>query len=157
MEKRSMLKTNVLAVALALTVPASYFIGCDTHEGANSEQQQKAQADLNEAEANLEAAKADYNREMENFKREMAERSEANNQAISSLKEAAARQRAEARAAYKARIAELELKNTEMKVKLDEYKGEGNEKWAAFKAEFNHDMDELGRAIKDIGKDNVKQ
>jgi hypothetical protein len=39
---------------------------------------------------------------------------------------------------------------------LESYKDEGKEKWESFKKEFNHDMDELGKSIKDLFKDNVK-
>ena len=52
------------------------------------------------------------------------------------------------------KISDLEQKNTDMKKKLDEYGMEGKDKWDAFKAEFNHDMDELGKALKDLTVDN---
>lgn len=157
MKKTSISRSTVVALALALAVPSAYFIGCDTKPQVSpGTEEEMARADLNAAEDNLESAKEDYDRELENFRQQMAERSAANEQAIASLKEVTARQKEEARAAYREKVAQLELKNTEMKVRLNEYKGEGNEKWARFKAEFNHDMDELGRAIRDIGKDNVK-
>ena len=43
-----------------------------------------------------------------------------------------------------------------MKKRLEEYKDEGQEKWTSFKSEFNHDMDELGKAFKDLTVKNVK-
>lgn len=30
---------------------------------------------------------------------------------------------------------------------MDDYKADGKEKWELFKAEFSHDMDELGKAL----------
>ncbi len=43
-----------------------------------------------------------------------------------------------------------------MKIKMDNYKEDGKEKWEAFKSEFSHDMDELGSALKDLTVNNVK-
>lgn len=54
---------------------------------------------------------------------------------------------------YKKRIANLELQNKEMRSRLAEYeKSQSN--WESFKREFNHDMDELGKALKDLTVDN---
>ena len=39
---------------------------------------------------------------------------------------------------------------------MDEYKADGKENWEKFKAEFNHDMDGLGSAFKDLTVKNVK-
>ncbi len=43
-----------------------------------------------------------------------------------------------------------------MKKKMENYKEEGKDKWEIFKAEFSHDMDELGKAFKDLTVKNVK-
>jgi len=40
---------------------------------------------------------------------------------------------------------------------MRDYKGEGKEKWEAFKTEFNRDMDELGKAFKDLTVNNTNQ
>jgi len=39
---------------------------------------------------------------------------------------------------------------------MDDYKQDGKENWEKFKAEFNHDMDELGKAFKDLTINNIK-
>jgi len=44
-----------------------------------------------------------------------------------------------------------------MKQKLGDHKEDGKENWNAFKKEFNHDMDELGNAFKDLTVNNVKK
>lgn len=54
---------------------------------------------------------------------------------------------------YKSRIDALELKNQELKSRLEAYeKNQSN--WETFKREFNHDMDELGVALADFTVDN---
>ena len=47
-------------------------------------------------------------------------------------------------------------KNSDLKMKLDNYKAEGKENWKKFKIEFNRDMEELGIAFKDLTVKNVK-
>ena len=44
-----------------------------------------------------------------------------------------------------------------MKQKMADYKENGKDNWKEFKAEFNHDMDELGDAFRDLTKNNVKK
>jgi len=51
-------------------------------------------------------------------------------------------------AKYEKKLVELEQKTSDMKKKLEEYKEEGKDKWDAFKLKFNHDLDELGKALK---------
>lgn len=40
-------------------------------------------------------------------------------------------------------------KNKELKEKLADFKAEGNEQWEAFRVEFSHDMDEMGKVFND--------
>ena len=55
-----------------------------------------------------------------------------------------------------AKIAKLEMKNTDMKKRLADNNSENKENWENFKTEFNRDMDELGVAIKDFTIKNKK-
>ena len=55
----------------------------------------------------------------------------------------------------KKRIEQLEQKNADLRSKLYGYEKEHSD-WEAFKREFNHDMDGVGEAFKDLGKDNTK-
>jgi len=58
-------------------------------------------------------------------------------------------------ATYEKRITNLEQQNSEMRAKLVAYdKSQSN--WDSFKREFNHDMDEIGQALKDFTVDNKK-
>lgn len=90
------------------------------------------------------------------FKADVDARIAENKKEIAELKEKMKKEKKEAKANYEASINDLEKKNDEMKARLDENKADSKEKWDSFKAEFNHDMDELGHSIKDLFKDNVK-
>ncbi len=54
------------------------------------------------------------------------------------------------------RLQRLDQKNIELQAKLVDYKEEGQEKWDEFKQEFNHDMEILGKGLKDLTLDNKK-
>ena len=53
-------------------------------------------------------------------------------------------------AKYEKTLADLEQKASEIKKKVHEYKEEGKDKWAAYNDKFNHDLDELGKALKNF-------
>ena len=67
-----------------------------------------------------------------------------------------AKDKKQAKAEYKEKIAKLEQKNTDMKRRMDDYKSDSQEQWESFQREFNHDMDELGNSLKDLTKNNTK-
>lgn len=54
---------------------------------------------------------------------------------------------------YAKKIKNLEQKNIDLKVKLKTYETSQSD-WETFKREFNHDMNELGKAFKDLTVDN---
>jgi hypothetical protein len=59
-------------------------------------------------------------------------------------------------ALYEKKIDALEQQNKDMKARIDAYETNKESDWEAFKREFNHDMDELGQALKDLTVDNKK-
>ena len=69
---------------------------------------------------------------------------------IAELKAKIAKEKKDVKADYNKKLGELEKKNDELKKKLVDYKDEGKEKWKSFKAEFNHDMDEFGKAFEGL-------
>jgi chromosome segregation ATPase len=54
---------------------------------------------------------------------------------------------------YEKNINNLEQKNKDLKARLNGYETNQSD-WESFKREFNHDMDELGQALKDLTVDN---
>ena len=94
--------------------------------------------------------------EIESYRKETADKIAANDRSIAEFNSRIKEQKREAAADYKLKIAKLEQKNSDMKKQLDEYKADGKEKWGKFKTEFNHDMEELGKAFKDLTVKNVK-
>lgn len=55
---------------------------------------------------------------------------------------------------YDKTIAQLEAKNTELKSNLEDYKEGSRDHWESFKAEFDYDMTELGKAFQEVAANN---
>lgn len=115
-----------------------------------------AKTEVVEANTELDIAQAEYMADMDKYKTETAEKIAANDLIIKDFNDRIASQKKDAKVEYKQKVASLEQKNTDMKKKMDDYKLEGKENWEKFKTEFNHDMDELGKAFKDLTVKNVK-
>jgi len=87
--------------------------------------------------------------EWENIKKEYDTKIEQNESKIKSLKKEMKDTGNEMDAAYETRMKEIEMKNEALKDKLKKY-NTTQQNWNAFKSEFNRDMDELGKSLKDF-------
>jgi chaperonin cofactor prefoldin len=109
------------------------------------------------AEAQLiEANKAAAEMEWQTFKAEQEAKIAANELIVADYKAKMTNSKGKLLAAYDKKVEELELKNKELKTKLDNYTDEGKDSWEKFKSEFNRDISELGEALKNFGVDNKK-
>jgi ABC-type enterochelin transport system substrate-binding protein len=54
------------------------------------------------------------------------------------------------------KIAELELRNNDLVIRLDNYYDESQEQWDSFKVEYNEDMEDLEDDFKDLIIENKK-
>jgi len=106
------------------------------------------------AKQELKDARADYLAEWQNFKAESEEQIKANEDRIDAFKEKMEKADTETKAKYNQVVAELETRNRDLKKKLEEYKDEGESKWQEFKTNFSHDMEAVGKTMKDRFKDN---
>lgn len=145
--KKQLLTLTGLALLLGML-----FTNCSTP----SEKVTSAQNDVIEANKRLEVANQEQIAELAAYRRETNAKIVANNESIAAFNARIDSEKEEAREAYKKKVSDLEKKNTDMKKRLDEYKAEGKEGWENFKAEFNHDMDEIGNAMKDLTIKNVE-
>lgn len=74
---------------------------------------------------------------------------------IAELKEKRKLEKKEANTDYEKVLAELEQQNRDLKKRLDAFNDVNQQNWISFKTEFNHDIDKLGKAFKDITVNNV--
>ncbi|MBB6004375.1 peptidase M23 [Arcicella rosea] len=146
-----MKKTILLITAFTLTT--AFFTSCNSPE----KKVENAQTEVVEANKDLIDANQAYLDDVESYKVTTAERIAANDKSIAEFKVRIDKEKKEAKADYLEKLTKLEQKNTDLKKKMDDYKDDGKENWDKFKAEFNHDMDELGEAFKDLTVNNVKK
>ncbi len=116
----------------------------------------KARNDLSEARNDLRLAKKDSVADFEKFKKDAQEKIINNEKKIAALKAKKSNDSKEVKEKYDKKILALEQKNNELKNKIDRCDETETSRWTSFKHEFNHDMAELGKSIKDLGVDNAK-
>jgi hypothetical protein len=139
--KKSIVQFAVFACSIAFIA-----ISC----ASPAEKVEKAQDQVVEANNNLDTAIKNYQEDINAYRIETANRIAANELAIAKFNVKIANEKKEAKADYLKKIAALEKRNTEMKVKLQDYKDDGDSKWKTFKVEFSKEMDDLGESIKDL-------
>lgn len=140
------MKQSILVLAIFSFLAGALIISCDSP----AQRVEAAETNVAEAKDDLAQAKQEYLEDVENYRLQTAKKIEANNQKIADFNVKIEKEKAEAKAEYKIKVAELEQKNRDMKKKLDDYKAEGKDQWYTFKAEFNRDMEQLGNALENL-------
>jgi chromosome segregation ATPase len=146
------MKKSMLAILASAVLTGAIFTSCNS----STEKVENAEENLKEANQELNKANEAYLLEIENYRKETAAKYETNRQSIIEFEARIASEKKEVREEYQKKIAELEQKDTDTRKKLDNYKAISKEEWEKFKAEFSHDMEELGKAYSDLTKKNIK-
>lgn len=146
------MKNSILILAAATFIAGATFSSCDTPKGDVLD----AQENVAKANSNLDEATDNYIADIEQYRAETSEKIAVNDRTIVDLKASVENKDAATKAEYWKRIAELENKNRELKTRMDNYKADGKENWETFRSEFNHDMDGLGNAFRDVTVKNSK-
>jgi len=133
-----------------VTVASCSFIAVMASCSSPAEKVEKAESKVVEANNNLDSAIKNYQTDMNAYRIETANKIADNEKSIAAFNLKTAKDKKEARAEYLKKITVLEKRNAELKKKLDDYKDVGDDKWKTFKVEFNKEMDELGKSIKDL-------
>ena len=123
-----------------------------------NEKVQEAKQDLKEAQKDAISAeqKAVNEEEWNAFKNEIAIKIKANETTIAEMKAKMKKSGKNLDAMYEKNIESLEQRNKDLNERLNAYEKGAKSDWASFKREFNHDMDELGMALKDLTVNNKK-
>lgn len=90
------------------------------------------------------------------YKHEQERRIKENDDRIEELRAKIDKADERMREEYRQRISDLKDKNERLRTRMNEYKHESDAKWEEFKKEWNHDMDELGNALKDFSVKNTR-
>lgn len=156
------MKNSIFAiVAIATLIAGISLADCSSSTEKADDAQSKVQdakKDLTTAqqEAKMAEEKAAAEAEWQTFRSETDVSIKNNETLIAELKAKMQKAGKKADAAFGKSIDALEQKNNDLKAKLDGYQDKGKSNWESFKSEFNHDMNELGAALKDLTVDNKK-
>ena len=133
------MKKSILVLVASSFAASAMFTNCSSP----AEKVENLQTEVVEA-------KEDYLLEVENYRAHTAQLISANNESIKEYNSGIEEEKEELRADYRTKIAALERKNNDMSRKMNDYKADGKDEWQSFKAEFNRDMDQLGRELRDL-------
>lgn len=154
------MKKTIYRLALTTFIAGTMAVGCQTSTKKEEMAKDKianAREDVQEATKELiDARKEATVEEWKAFKDQTNAKIDENETRIADLKAKMKKTGNSIDAVYAKKIAELEQKNKDIKLKVETYKNDRNSDWQSFKREYNHDMNELGNALRDVTIDNKK-
>lgn len=141
---------RIFTFAVIAFLAGLFLTGCEK----TAEQKVKnANENVGTAKQDLKDAQTEAAAEWQTFKNESEQQITANEKRIDAFKEKMEKAGFKMKAKYHKEVAVLEQRNRDLKKKLEDYKDEGPSKWQEFKTNFKHDMDGLGKTMKDLFKD----
>jgi hypothetical protein len=149
MKSTKKIKRKILALTLTSAMVAASLI-------TFAQEDKKAKKDLSETNKDLKEAKTDSAADYQKFKTASETKIRENQMQIATLKAKKSTNTKEVKESYDKRVVTLEQKNNNLKMKISGSSKVKTSEWSSFKRDFNHDMDELGQAIKDVGTDGTK-
>lgn len=137
---------SITVTTIATLFAGSIMMGCMTP----AQKVKTAQTNVTKANEDLDKANKEYLEDVDLYRKEIAEKIAANDLTIAEFNTKIENEKEEAKADYRKKVADLKQKNSDMKLRMGDYKVDSKEKWKMFKTEFSHDMEELGKAFKDL-------
>ena len=146
------MKTSFYYFVVDIFMAITIVFGCK-----KSQEEEDAIVQVEQAREHLKEVREEQQSEKWlEFKSEVDQKVAANEMRIAELKEKMQQSGEKMDAVYAKRVDELERKNNEMKAKIAVFQERSESDWESFKREFNHDTEELGNALADLGKDNAR-
>jgi len=133
---------------IALIIACSFSLFAQENKKAS-----KARKEVVEAQRELTAAERDSVADFEQFKKESLASIAENQTKIAALKVKKAKETKVASEKYNKDVLALEEKNEALRKRIIEADGTEMGMWPSFKRQFSSDMNDIGRAFKEIGDD----
>jgi len=130
---------------------------CNNSPTAKEEDVKEATQDLIDAEADLNKAEYDSISDFNTFKESIQLKLVENQNVIDDLKLKITSKGKVERDIDEVEINKLEKRNTELKLKIENYEQGPAQKWELFKVDFNNEMDNLGKSISEMADRNKKK
>ena len=152
------MKKTLFTLVITTLMAGTLLTGCQNI----SKKEETAQDNVEDARENLDdakqeltdARKAATQEEWDTFKANTNATITENEIRIADMKARMKNTGKSIDAEYAKKIETLEQKNNQIKVNIEKYKNDSKSDWESFKQEYNRDMNELGRALKNLTVDN---
>lgn len=146
------MKNSIFIYFVIGIMVGAFFTGCSK----TSEQKvQNAKEDMGETIQDAEGPQAGYLSEWQAFKSEYEQKIESNEKMLAEFKQKTEIAGQEVKEKYSEQVVVLEQKNNELKMKLVNYKDEGQSKWEEFKTNCKVDIDGIGKKMEVLLKETV--
>jgi hypothetical protein len=154
------MKKSIFTLAIVTGIAGTLIMSCKPATKEEKESQEKvevARENVQDAKDTLAMAKqAATEEEWIAFKKSNDSIIRVNDLRIAALKLKIKNTGNNIDSTYQKKVYVMEVRNKNLKVKMDAYKNDINSDWQSFKREFKHDTDEIGKALKDLTVDNKK-
>jgi hypothetical protein len=151
------MKTYIIKTILATSIIGLFMTSCNNSPTAKEEDVQEATQDLIDAEADLEQAENDSISDFNTFKESIQIKLAENQNVIDDLKLKITSKGKVERDIDEVEINKLEKRNTDLRLKIENYEQGPAQKWELFKVDFNNELDNLGQSISDMADRNKKK
>jgi hypothetical protein len=135
------MKKSIFRLSAFFFVLVTIFLGCDNPR----KNVKNAYEGTIKESAFICHANQIYLADIENYRKETGIVIDSNSQIISGYRANTETKNGKVKYEYRQSILKLELHNSYMKMKLDQYEPEGQEKWEIFKAEYACQLVELSK------------
>ena len=154
------MKNMISTIAIFALIAGTVITGCDSSSKkveVAREEVKTSQDNAQVAQDNLNKAIQDSTNEFLKFKSESDMKIDNYEKTISAIKVKLEAEKKYNTKLNKKNLSDLEMKRTELKKTLAEYKREGRSDWAEFKNKLNQDIDALDKSIANFFVDEKKK
>ncbi len=141
----------VLAALISISIAS-----CNKSPKAKEEVLIDAKQDVETAKEDLNEATSDSIVEFNKYKSSIQIKLAENEKVISDLKAKIKDKERKTQTLYYKQLENLQLRNAELKLKIETYKQGPSQKWELFKVDFNNELDKLGKSISSTANNNLK-
>ncbi|MEL1247779.1 hypothetical protein [Flavobacterium helocola] len=151
------MKTFIIKTILTTSIIGLFMTSCNNSPTAKEEDVKEATQDLIDAEADLDQAEYDSISDFNTFKESIQLKLVENQNVIDDLKLKITSKGKVERDIDEVEINKLEKRNTDLRLKIENYEQGPAQKWALFKVDFNNELDDLGKSISEMADRNKKK
>ena len=137
-------------------IPILVMLSAIVSFGQQNKKVTDAKKKVAKAQQKLTEARKDSAADFQKFKTYAYKQIDENQKKIDALRAKRMDDTKENKDKYDKKVSDLEQKNEALRAKIEGADTIQTTGWAAFKREFNHDLDEFGQAFKDVGVNNTK-